>query len=253
MKYTRYNIKSKPKKNNRFLFYLAITLLMALLLGTFIFKFILKDSGKIGFLKGGEINNKQQQSNGKEVGKGEAKETEKLSEVKGQEVISEYNFYILQCGVFKVKQNADETLSKLSAFGNPFIGQEGELSKVYFGIYSDKNIESGVAILKEKGIDSSKMIINIPIEDDSTTQLCEIVDSLLQIVNKTLESGVKSINTSEFKKWVDGLDKIDENMKQHNEVNSLKEYIKALPDEVDKSKAGEVLKYIYDQLVKFKK
>jgi len=61
------------------------------------------------------------------------------------------------------------------------------------------------------------------------------------------------VYTSEFKKWVDGLDKIDENMKQHNEVNSLKEYIKALPDEVDKSKAGEVLKYVYDQLVKFKK
>ncbi len=120
-------------------------------------------------------------------------------------------------------------------------------------MYSDKNIENGVSILKEKGIDNTKVTINIPMEDNSTKQFCEIVDSLLQVVNKTSESGVKSINTSELKKWIDGLEKIDENMKQYNEVNSLKEYIKALPDEVDKNKDGEVLKYVYDQLIKFKK
>lgn len=255
MKYTRYNIKSKPKKNNSFLFYLAITLLMALLLGTSIFKFILKDPGKIGFLKGEDIINagQQQENNSKATDNSGVKESENENEVKGQEVTSEYNFYILQCGVFKVKKNAEETLNKLSTFGNPFMGQEGELSKIYFGIYSDKTIENGVAILKEKGIDNSKVTINIPIEDESTTQFCEIVDSLLQVVNKTLESDVKSINTSELKKWVDGLEKIDESMKQYNEVNSLKEYIKALPDEVDKSKDGEVSKYIYEQLIKFKK
>jgi hypothetical protein len=255
MKYTRYNIKSKQKKSNSFLFYLTITLLMALLLGTFIFKFILKDSGKIGFLKDVDISNsgQQQGSSSKESGKGEVKEGENSSVVKEQEAVSEYNFYILQCGVFKVKSNADEILNKLSSFGNPFVGQEGELSKVYFGIYSDKNIEDGLAILKEKGIDNTKVNINIPMEDDSTAQLCEILDSLLQVSNKTSESGVKSINTSELKKWVDGLDKIDETMKQYNEVNSLKEYIKVLPDEVDKTKDDEVLKYVYDQLIKFKK
>lgn len=254
MKYTRYNIKSKPKKSNSFLFYLAITLLMALLLGSFIFKFILKDSGKIGFIKGIDINNSEQQQNsGKEPGKSKVKEEGNSSGVKEEITVSEYNFYILQCGVFKVKNNADETLNKLSSFGNPFIGQEGELAKVYFGIYSDKNIENGASILKEKGIDNTKVTINIPMADNSTKQFCEIVDSLLQVVNKTLESGVKSINTSELKKWIDGLEKIDENMKQYNEVNSLKEYIKALPDEVDKIKAGEVLKYVYDQLIKFKK
>ncbi|MBE6059651.1 MAG: SPOR domain-containing protein [Clostridium sulfidigenes] len=254
MKYTRYNIKSKPKSSNSFLFYLAITLLLALLLGTFIFKFVLKDSGKIGFIKGIDMNNSQQQQNsGKVPGKSEVKEEGNSNGIKEEKAVSEYNFYILQCGVFKVKSNADETLNKLSAFGNPFIGQEGELSKVYFGMYSDKNIENGASILKEKGIDNTKVTINIPMEDNSTKQFCEIVDSLLQVVNKTSESGVKSINTSELKKWIDGLEKIDENMKQYNEVNSLKEYIKALPDEVDKNKDGEVLKYVYDQLIKFKK
>jgi len=227
---------------------------MALLLGTFIFKFILKDSGKIGFLKGLDISNSEQKQNsGKEPSKGEVKEEGNSSEVKEEKGVSEYNFYILQCGVFKVKSNADETLNTLSSFGNPFIGQEGELSKVYFGIYSDKNIESGASILKEKGVDNTKVTINIPMEDKSTKQFCEIVDSLLQVVNKTSESGVKSINSSELKKWIDGLEKIDETMKQYNEVNSLKEYIKALPDEIDKTKDGEVLKYVYDQLIKFKK
>ncbi len=198
-------------------------------------------------------NSKQQQNSGKVPGKSEVKEEGNSTGVKEENAVSEYNFYILQCGVFKVKSNADETLNKLSAFGNPFIGQEGELSKVYFGMYSDKNIENGASILKEKGIDNTKVTINIPMEDNSTKQFCEIVDSLLQVVNKTSESGVKSINTSELKKWIDGLEKIDENMKQYNEVNSLKEYIKALPDEVDKNKDGEVLKYVYDQLIKFKK
>jgi len=227
---------------------------MALLLGTFIFKFILKDSGKIGFLKGLDISNSEQKQNsGKEPSKGEVKEEGNSSEAKEEKAVLEYNFYILQCGVFKVKSNADETLNTLSSFGNPFIGQEGELSKVYFGIYSDKNIESGASILKEKGVDNTKVTINIPMEDKSTKQFCEIVDSLLQVVNKISESGVKSINSSELKKWIDGLEKIDETMKQYNEVNSLKEYIKALPDEIDKTKDEEVLKYVYDQLIKFKK
>ncbi|MEG1255163.1 SPOR domain-containing protein [Clostridium sp.] len=255
MKYTRYNIKSKQKKSNNFLFYLAITLLIALLLGSFVVKFILKDSGKIGF---GNMENKGQvEDNSKEKNLEDDKngdDSKENDKVGSDEVAAtEYNFYILQCGVFKVKENAAELMSKLGDVGMPFIGEEGEFSKVYFGIYSSENIEEGVNILKGKSIDNTKVSINIPVEDISTTQLYKIIDGLLQIVNKTSESGVKSVNTAEFKNWVKELEPIEDSMKEYKEVTELKEYINALPEDVNKEGIKDMPKFIYDKLIRFKK
>lgn len=256
MKYTRYNISPKHKKENKFLFYLALTLLMALLLGTFLFKFVFQNSGKIGFLKGGESSQLEEnlKNEATEQEQGSKNEVEQHSgEGSGEVAVSEYKFYLLQCGVFKVKENANGVISKLTPLGNPFIGQEGELSKVYFGIYSSENIDAGVAILNDKGIENTKVSINIPATDLSTTQYCKIIQSLLQIINKGSEGEVKSINTAELKKWTGTLDSISEDMDKYNEVNTLKEYINAFPDQVDKTQIESMTKYLYDEIIKFKK
>ncbi|MEG0306848.1 MAG: hypothetical protein RR636_02820 [Clostridium sp.] len=250
MKYTRYNIKPKKNNGNNFLFCLAITLLIALLLGTFVAKVILKNSGNFGFEtpsdEGQVVGEPSKNNRDGDVSKGD-------NPTAGEVSISSYDFYILQCGVFKVKENASELMSKLDGIGTPFIGEEGELSKVCFGIYSSGNIEGGVGLLKEKSVNNTRVTINIPLEDGSTTQLCEIIEGLLQIVNKASDSGVKSINTADLKKWTLELNVIEPTMKEYSSVTEMKEYINTLPDQVDKSKIQDIYKFVYGKLIKFKK
>ncbi len=256
MKYTRYNINPKHKKENKFLFYLALTLLLALLLGTFLFKVVFEGSGLIGFLKNGNSSEVQQNSkkdNGAKEQDSKVEETQNSGDDSEGTTVSEYKFYLLQCGVFKVKENANGVMSKLSSLGKPFVGQEGELSKVYFGIYSSESIDAAVTILNGKSMENTKVTINIPVKDISTTQYCKTIESLLQITNKASEGGVESVKTAELKKWTGTLEAISEGMDKYKEVSTLKEYINALPDQVDKTQIDAMTKYLYDELIKLKK
>ncbi|GEM_PF-326176 len=263
MKYTRYNVKPKKKQGSNLIFYLALILLLALVLGTFIQKFLLQGGNSIWF------KNQSQQEQGQPtdpsgengdsnpVGDGNQGGTpvgddEKPQDNSGEVVGDKYNFYLLQCGVFKVQENATKLLNTIKPYGNPFTETEGEVTKVYFGIYTDETIESASEQLKAKSIENSKVTVSVPVKDLSTGQLCKIVDNLLQIMNKTNESGVKSINTAEIKTWIGQLEAVDSSMKDYESVEEMKTYINNLPDEVDKNSFDDGLKLIYSKLIGFK-
>lgn len=261
MKYTRYNVKPKKKPGNNLMFYVALTLLLALILGTFMQKIFLKEGSGIWFKdeSGQEENSKPSSDNlenSPESSNGE-KDTSKVGDdhkdEKGEVVGSQYNFYLMQCGVFKVKENADKLVESLKAYGKPFLDTEGELTKIYFGVYTDETYDSVSTLLKSKGIDTSKVTINVPIEDLSTGQLCKSLDNLIQIITKTYEPGVKSIKTSDIKNWISSLDPIESSMKNYDSVEELKVYINNLPEEVDKTSFEDGMKFIYDKIKEFKK
>ncbi len=42
-------------------------------------------------------------------------------------------------------------------------------------------------------------------------------------------------------------------MDKYKEVSTLKEYINALPEQVDKTQIDAMTKYLYDELIKLKK
>lgn len=237
MKYTRYDIKQKKNKKNMgtSLFYFGITLVIAVALGTIGSKFLFEHE---------TIDN----------GKKQGIDTPLVEEKDNKAVIVDHNFYLIQCGVFKVKENAEVTVRKLSNFGEPIIEQQGELYKVYFGIYTEEQSKKTCEILKEKGIDSTRVPINIIYEDLSTGQLCKIIDSVLQVINKVYESQIEYVNTGELKKWVQGLDSIDENMKHYSEVQQLKQYVNNLPDKIKKGdkQVQEGRSLVYEKLTKFK-
>ena len=187
--------------------------------------------------------------------KNEDKQPEQVKDDEGKSPIvgdGSCEFYILQCGAFKVKENADKIISKMSSVGTPFIISEGELTKVYFGIFSKEKLNDGIAALESVGVESSKVSIKIGAKDISTVQMCESIDGLLQIVNKTCEPGVQSVKTDELKAWVGGLEEIGESMESYENAKTLKEYINSLPQEVDKNLGKDILVNIYNILIKYK-
>ncbi|WP_017414474.1 SPOR domain-containing protein [Clostridium tunisiense] len=235
MKYTRYNIKQKRKSKGSFFLYLVITLLTALLLGTGLsFMFNKGSEGKLDAktVESNEKTNKEQGEN-----KGEPN----------------HQFYLLQCGVFKVKENAEALRKTVEPLGSPFIVQEGELFRVYFGVYSKEQWEPVYNMLKEKGINTTKSVIDVYYDDLSTGELCQIIEANFKIVNKASEQNIKGVKTNELKTWASSLQAIEEDKKHYKDVVELKEYIKGLPEEVDKTKVSEIISITYDKIKQFKK
>ncbi len=237
MKYTRYDIKNKKSKKNMgaSLLYFGVTLIIAVILGTIGSKFL--------FRHGAIDNDKKQEI-----------DTSIVEEKGNKTTTGDYKLYLVQCGVFKVKENAEEVVKKLSNLGEPITEQQGELYKVYFGIYTEEQSKNICENLKEKSIDSTRIPINIIYEDLSTGQLCKITDSVLQVINKVYESQIEYVNTEELKKWTQSLDPIDETMKHYSEVQQLKEYVNNLPDKIKKGdkQVQEGRSLVYEKLIKFK-
>lgn len=164
-----------------------------------------------------------------------------------------HQFYLLQCGVFKVKENAEALRKTVEPLGSPFIVQEGELFRVYFGVYAKDQWEPVYNMLKEKGINTTKSVIDVYYDDLSTGELCQIIEANFKIVNKASEQNIKGVKTNELKTWASSLQAIEEDKKHYKDVVELKEYIKGLPEEVDKTKVSEIISITYDKIKQFKK
>lgn len=236
MKYTRYNIKQKRKGKGNFFLYFVVTLLMALLLGTGL-SFMFKKATEAEQQKGTEVTENSKNQQGVQENKGEPN----------------HQFYLIQCGVFKVKENAEALRKSIESMGSPFIVEEGELFRVYFGVYSKDQWEPVYNMLKEKGINSTKSVISVYYDDLSTGELCQIIEANFKIINKVSEQNIKAVKTNELKAWAESLQTIEENKKHYKDVMELKEYIKSLPEEVDKAKVGEITSTTYNKLKQFKK
>lgn len=257
MKYTRYNAKPKKKQGSNLLFYLALTLLLALVLGTFVQKFLLQEGKGIWFKDQGQSQSEQPSGNGGNQDSGQNPGTpiedgEKDAAEEGEIVKDKYNFYVLQCGVFKVQENANKVLETLKVYGRPFTETEGELTKVYFGIYTDETVGAAIELLSSKGIENSKVTITVPIEDLSSGQLCKIAENMIEVMSKTYDSGVKSLKTSDIKAWTGALEPIEASMKQYSAVEEMKTYINNLPEEVDKSALQDGMELIYNKIKGYK-
>lgn len=259
MKYTRYNGRPKKKQGSNGLFYIALTLLLALVLGTVVQRYLLQEGNGIWFKNQGqqseaEVNdssNENVNSNENQDG-GNTPVIDEQENEEGEVVKDKYNFYILQCGVFKIQENANKVMDTLKLYGRPFAETEGELTKVYFGVYTDETVEAAIELLSSKGIETSKVTITVPVEDLSSGQLCKISENMIEIMNKTFESGIKSINTGDIKSWINNLDSIESAMKQYESVDKMKIYINNLPEEVDKTSIEDGMKLIYDNIKSFK-
>lgn len=233
MKYTRFDIKNRNKKGSRlFLIYFFIILIIALILGTIISKVLFSDKGDGEDLIKSPVKNEEVNKNEDKIEK----------------------FYLIQCGVFKVKSNADILQKKLIGLGNPIVVKQEDLYKVYYGIYTAEQSVQVCEQLKSNNIPTTRVAINIKYKDISTEQFCKIIDSLLQILNKISESQVEYVNTVELKKWTSALELLNDDMSSSQDVNQLKEFINKLPDELKKGSKERIegINLIYEKISKFK-
>lgn len=238
MKYTRYNIKQKNKNKNNFIMYLIVTLMIALTLGTGL-SFLFHQGGDEKQSPTKVTDNKENVNGGedKKVNNGQPN----------------HSFYFLQCGVFKVKENAETLRKSVENIGNPFIVEEGDLFRVYFGIYSKDQWESAANMIKQKGINYSKSTLDVYYEDLSTGELCQIIEANFKIINKASEPNIKSIKSTELKSWANSLQPLEEGMEHYKDVMELKTYIQNLPEEINKTKAAEMIGVTYNKLKLLKK
>lgn len=230
IKYTRYDLEKRRKSNFLFVIIIIGLLLLAFIVGSAFFNIFMKKTSE----------EKVQNS------------TNKVNEVK-KEVIKksqEQKFVAIQGGLFKNKDNLETNKNKLRAFGEPFCIEEERGTRVFLGIYDEKEGEQMTKKLKENKIDNSKMTFNIKIENQCDAQISETSKTYTKILNKLNEKDIKSIKMKEFKNWCKNLESSSKKCKNSNIENELKEHINKLPDELHKESITKEYIYIFNILSK---
>ncbi|MPQ32754.1 hypothetical protein E4V42_15080 [Clostridium estertheticum] len=235
MRYTRYNYKA-PKKNNNFIIVITLILIVAIALGT-IFAKLLPNNSKIA-----SADNKvtkislQKDTKTNKVSVDDSKD-------KAQNDIKEY--IALQCGVFSKMESALILKKSLAEYGTPFIVVEDKLNKVLLGVYPKGGADSIIKQLTAKKITYSKINFQLEGKDLTSAQTNEMISADIEILNKLSEKDTKSIQTVKLKKWMTTLTGADTKNKSYASMTTIKSYLTALPEEVNKDKTEDGYIYIY--------
>lgn len=217
MRYTRYEYKKSNKL--KFLFAISVMGLISIGGGYYISNFI---------FQGKQIENNSIYS----------------SEVKNGS--QEESFMTLQCGYYSKEENAKELISSISKYCEPFIVEDEGKYRVLAGIYKEQDGIKKIQEFKANNIDVAKVNLNIQSDKSEMKKIMEIIDGFLTITNKLHESEVKSIKTSEFKSWVDTT--INDDGVKSKKIESLSNYVKALPEELDKTDNSKNMQDLYKLL-----
>ncbi|MBX4258895.1 hypothetical protein KTC96_13970 [Clostridium estertheticum] len=235
MRYTRYNYKA-PKKNNNFIIVITLILIVAIALGT-IFAKLLPNNSKIA-----SADNKvtkislQKDTKTNKVSVDDSKDTSKND-------IKEY--VALQCGVFSKIESALLLKKSLAEYGTPFIVVEDKLNKVLLGVYPKGGADSIIKQLTTKKITYSKINFQLEGKDLTSAQTNEMISADIEILNKLSEKDTKSVQTVKLKKWMTTLTGADTKNKSYASMTTIKSYLTALPEEVNKDKTEDGYIYIY--------
>ncbi|MCB2354319.1 hypothetical protein [Clostridium estertheticum] len=235
MRYTRYNYKA-PKKNNNFIIVITLILIVAIALGT-IFAKLLPNNSKIA-----SADNKvtkislQKDTKTNKVSVDDSKD-------KSQNDIKEY--VALQCGVFSKMESALLLKKSLAEYGTPFIVVEDKLNKVLLGVYPKGGADSIIKQLTAKKITYSKINFQLEGKDLTSAQTNEMISADIEILNKLSEKDTKSVQTVKLKKWMTTLTGADTKNKSYASMTTIKSYLTALPEEVNKDKTEDGYIYIY--------
>lgn len=214
MRYTRYEYK----KFNKFKFLFTIFAITLILIGSGLYM------SNIAFQEK-QIDDSSKTSNQINYGNQEEK------------------FMVLQCGYYAKEENAKELLTSISKYCEPFIVEDQGKYRVLAGIYKEEDGVKKIQEFKANNIDIAKVSLNIQGDKLEAQKITEVVDGFLTISNKLQEKDVKSIKTSEFKGWADTV--INDGGTQSKKLEDLNNYIKALPEEIDKNSNNNNLQELY--------
>lgn len=137
-----------------------------------------------------------------------------------------------------------ESLSAISKYCQPFIVEDDGKYRVLAGIYNEEDGLKKIEEFKSNNIDVAKISLGASSDDLENKKLIEIMNGFLTIVNKLQDNQVKSIKTAEFKAWTDGIVNEGSTAKS-NKISQLYDYIKNLPDEMDKTNSSNDMQELY--------
>lgn len=223
MRYTRYEYKKSSKM--KFLFSVIIIVAMSMVCGFYISKLI---------FKGKQITDNNNPS----------------YSVQENNSTKVQNFIALQCGYFSKQENAQAELNKISSYQSFMVEEDGKY-RVIAGIYQEEQGIKKINELTSKGIEVRKIDLSIPANSDENKKIIEIIDGLFKITNKLQESEVKSIKTSDYKVWVDKIVNDGSGTKSDN-MDKLVDYVKQLPEELDKSNININVQKLYELIKVYK-
>ena len=232
MRYTRYNIKKRRKNNKAFFVILIVILMTSFFIGTLISNIFLKD----------RVSNLNTSNNKKDSFYNKSKEEEKGKPI---------SFVLFQCGVFENSDNAKAMIDILKNIGYPYMIEDGSKKRIFFGIFNKEKEKEIEELLSKNGVNYNKAYFNIENNNLGSTELGEMINANIKIIDKLYEKEVKAFQTAELKKWVNSLKTVEKNNKYITLVNEYKEYINKLPENIDKNKISDNYAYIYKILKKY--
>lgn len=247
MRYTRYNYKKKGNNGLlKFLVSFILTIAAAGVIGLGLAKVIVE---VMDLNKTNPNKSYIQQEEGNEQGTSDSGQSEEGQTVSQNNITT--SFVLIQCGFFSNKDNATQTLNKISSDKSSFIVEENSKYRVAAGIYTAENAKTIMDELTKSGIESAKISFALSNSDEVQNQIAGICDGYLKILNTTFNEEVKSVNTADFKTWVSKLDSVEDGNNK-DLLKTFKEHINSLPEEINKEGVAEEMKYLYTILSNFK-
>ncbi len=252
MGYTRYNYKPRKKPGKNFLTIGIAGILLAIVIGLLIGKVLFKgnnapNSDQANAIEGteqsGTIDTEDKDNSNKEG-------ADKDVSAKVTETGDKKRFSMIQCGYYGKKENAEKVLNDIPSTYNKFIIEEDGKFRVIAGIYTEDAVSKVSDQLTEKEIANVKINCEYELSDTQNSMIYEIITGFMKILNELENEQVKSVNTTDFKKWTSELGKDSKDKTENDELKNLREHIEKLPKELNRDGAKKSLEFIYKMLIK---
>ena len=118
------------------------------------------------------------------------------------------------------------------------------------GVYTTAEGQSIMDTLTSSGIDCAKVSFDLNSNDKVQSQIAGIYNGYLNILDTAFKDDVKSVDTSDFKSWVKGLDVISEGDK-NDVLTELKNHVNDMAAEIKKEDVANEMQYLYKILLSF--
>ena len=264
MRYTRYNYK-KTKKNSglaktilSFLAMSVFVVIVGIMLANIIIHFLPLNDASETQANSEAVNQSENIDNSEAENAADNSEDVQASSAvdnstEGQENVQgsiNTSFMAIQCGYFANEDNAKEAYNKIANGYGACIYNESDKFKVLAGVYTTAEGQSIMDTLTSSGIDCAKVSFDLNSNDKVQSQIAGIYNGYLNILDTAFKDDVKSVDTSDFKSWVKGLDVISEGDK-NDVLTELKNHVNDMAAEIKKEDVANEMQYLYKILLSF--
>lgn len=273
MKYTRYDLNMRKRKNERKKMFGSVlgVVVVAILIATVLWKYVIQPNMKNQNQDNTVVTNGEQTNSSNSTTENTNNEQATTDQSKGEQTTTDktenkqtttniggtQDYVMVQCGVYAKKENANSVIDKLESKAIAVSISEKDQAtsqdrfRVIAYIGSEDEAQKLATDFESQQISTAKARFSIPKTDLVNTEIAEIINGYLKIIEKLKDPEVKSVKTQEFKDWTNSLEE-DSSGKNYALFKELKEAIVNLPEEVSKDNIGEGYQVVYKVINNFR-